>query len=268
MLHHIAPLAEVPVVCGRADGLGFPVSGRRGRSSFSYYPVNGWRAASGIPCACRRWVVTLDRLPDCGVTVGLLGVAFMLGSLHRLAHDIAPLADLLVANAVDGLVFPEGGLAGSGQGEGVPVVGDGVYGEEEDEGAVVAVHPEFQGVGLAFDPEHGGVAGAQFGGEDGLEGVGVEGLFRADDVEGLTDGVGVAGVFLDAGDEGGGALEDAGRNGGGRGAGGRGHGEGTHARAGAIAGLVLEGGPLLAWQRKKLLRCRRNLLQRPGRLAR
>ena len=100
---------------------------------------------------------------------------------HTLLH--APLAHLLVADAVDGAVFP----GGEGGGVGVVVVGGGVVGEEDEAlaGAAVA-HVEEGPVAVPAPGESDDVAG-----DAGVQwrGGGVEvgaGFFRADDAEDLA----------------------------------------------------------------------------------
>ena len=146
---------------------------------------------------------------------------------------------------VDALVFPEGGLAGGGQRGVVEVVGGGVDVQKDETLAIGAVHPEFQAVEAALLPFHVGMAGLQFELEDGLGPGGVHRLLGPDDVEGLTDGDGVARVFLDARDQRGETGEDARQDRIRRGPQRGGGGERSHGGAGAVAGLVLEGGPLL-----------------------
>ena len=64
--------------------------------------------------------------------------------------DFAPVADLCVLETVDGLVFPVDG--GGGERGGVGDAGRVGDGEEAKAALVVAVHPDFEGVGVALGP--------------------------------------------------------------------------------------------------------------------
>ena len=115
---------------------------------------------------------------------------------HRDTRRIAPHPHLRIAHAVDGFVSPlreRGGRRG-----GVFVVGRGVVGQEDEAFAVAAVHLEFQhvegGAVAAPAPADFHAAAAEEGGEEGLDARQVRpGLHRADDAEGLLDGVGTGG---------------------------------------------------------------------------
>ena len=133
-------------------------------------------------------------------------------SRHRNADDIAPLADALVGLDVDGLVFPERALAGGGHGRGVGVIGYGVNRQKHKAFAVAAIHLNFQSVHALLRPAYVHFSGVQFHIQNGFEGGRVNGIIRADELQGLADGIGVAGRDLDAGDQRGGAAKDAGRN--------------------------------------------------------
>lgn len=169
----------------------------------------------------------------------------LLLSADRGAEDIAPLADLLVVQAVDGLVFPKGARAGGGQRGGVGVVRLGVDGEKGEAFAVAAIDLDFQRVGIAFVPENGGAARLHLDVELRLPCGRVDDLVGTDDAEVLPDGVGVVFVLFDAGDERGEPDKDAGRDRRRDGRGQRGCGGQVGAGGAAVAQQVFVGSPEL-----------------------
>ena len=112
---------------------------------------------------------------------------------HRDADDIAPLADAVVALAVDGFVFPERALPGGRQRGGVSVVGHGVHSQEGEAFAIATIHPDFHAIHALLGPADGHLPGIQLGGEDGLHGAHVHDLIRANELQSPADGVDVAG---------------------------------------------------------------------------
>ena len=145
---------------------------------------------------------------------------------------------------VDGLVFPEGALAG-GHGLRVGVVRHGVQHQKDKALAVVAIHPDFQSVHALLDPADDDAGGIQHGGDDGLEGGRVHDDVRADDPQILADGVGVILVGLDVGHQRSEAFENAGRDGRRHGAQHRGHRHVSQRGVAAGARGIFVGGPLL-----------------------
>ena len=99
---------------------------------------------------------------------------------------------------VDGLVFPERALAGGWHGLRVGVIGNGVNRQKHETGA--AIHLDFDSIHALFRPIDVHLSGVELHVENGFHGVHVHNLIRADDLQGLADGVGVAGRGFDAGD--------------------------------------------------------------------
>jgi len=79
-------------------------------------------------------------------------------SAHGDTQHIAPLADLLVVQEINGLVFPHGAGAGCRQRPCVGGVGFGVDGQPGKRTVYTPLHPDFQGSGFAFVPENNGVS--------------------------------------------------------------------------------------------------------------
>ena len=115
---------------------------------------------------------------------------------HRDADDIAPLADAVVALAVDGFVFPERALPGGRQRGGVGVVGHGVHSQEGEAFAIATIHPDFHAIHALLGPADCHVPGIQLGGEDGLHGAHVHDLIRANELQSLAYEIDVAGATL------------------------------------------------------------------------
>ena len=119
-------------------------------------------------------------------------------SRHRDADDIAPLADAVVSLTVDGFVFPERGLAGGGHGRGIGVTGDGVNRQKHK--ASPAIHLNLDSIHALLRPADVNLSRVQLRRDDGFHGVHIHGLVCADDLQGLADGIGIAGRDFDAGD--------------------------------------------------------------------
>ena len=126
---------------------------------------------------------------------------------HRDADDITPLSDAVIALVVDGFVFPERALAG-GRGLGVGIVRHGVHGQKHKAFAIAAIHKNLHGIHALLGPAHGDLPGIQRGGEDGFEVGQVHGLVGTDDLQGLTNGIGIAGCNLDTRHQRGGAAKN------------------------------------------------------------
>src|ERR1051326_196250 len=126
------------------------------------------------------------------------------------AGDVAPLADAFIVEAVNGPILPYGTGAGGGQRSGVEVAGDGVDGEEDE--ATASIDFDFDAVHALFFPADVGAASIEGEFEHRFHGRGIGGVFGADDVEVVADGLGVAGALLDDLDEVENTVEGTGRD--------------------------------------------------------
>lgn len=122
-----------------------------------------------------------------------------------------------VVLAVDAFVFPNRACAGGGQRGGVRVIGHGVYRQKNEAFAVAAIHPQFEAVHALLAPTDDRMTGLLADLQDRFEAGVINRLFRADDAQILSHGLGVGGMFLDARGEGAVARKNSRRHGGGRG---------------------------------------------------
>ena len=115
-------------------------------------------------------------------------------------HDVAGLADFVVADDAAELVFALLGLTGGG-GRGVVIDGEAdALGEDEFEGGFAfAADVDILAVGAEFLRHQAHEAGEAFGGGDGLVGVRIEAAASRDDAEDIADAFVVAGAGLDIG---------------------------------------------------------------------
>lgn len=123
----------------------------------------------------------------------------MLGSRREGGlHDVAGLADFVVADDAAKLVFALFGLAG-GDGRGVVIHGEAdALGEDEfEDGFAFAAQVDVFAVGSDFLRHQAHEAGEALGGAHGFAGVWIEAAAARDDAEDIADAFVVAGAGLD-----------------------------------------------------------------------